>query len=78
MWKGSSSKSFWAGKKLFAAAKIPFIVMGSWNLPKEDLEELLLFPRSLGYKMSSQGFFAGLSEAPRHKGVIKDLFLSLI
>lgn len=76
--EGFELKVVLGGKKFFAAAKIPFIVLESWNLRKEDLEDLMSFFRSLGYKMSTEGFFTGLSEAPRHEGVIKDLFFSLI
>ena len=65
-------------REFLSHAKIPFIVMETWNLRQDDLEELMDFFKDLGYKISKQSFFSGFQDNLGHvSGVesgIKDLF----
>lgn len=58
--EGFELKVVEGGRRFFTAAKIPFIAMEVWNLREDDLRELLAFFGSLGYQMSSEGFFQGM------------------
>ena len=65
-------------KEFLSHAKIPFIVMETWNLRPDDLKELMVFFKDLGYKISKHSFFPGFQDDLGHvQGVesgIKDLF----
>ena len=76
--EGFELKVVLGGKKFFATARIPYIVMEIWGLRQNDLEELMAFFRSLGYKLSIEGFFTGMSEDPRDGSRIQDLYFALI
>lgn len=68
--EGFEMKVVDGGRRFFTREKIPFIALEVWNLRDDDLRELLAFFGSLGYQMSTEGFFRGMRELPSLKDSI--------
>jgi len=88
--EGFEAKVVGGGRRFFMTANIPFVVMEIWNVRDGDLREMLAFFGSLGYQMSTDGFFRGMSKLSSNKDLIdltkryegleygwKDIFLYL-
>ena len=61
--EGFEAKVVGGGRRFFMTANIPFIRDG-------DLREMLAFFGSLGYHMSTDGFFQGMSKLSSNKDLI--------
>ena len=68
--EGFEAKVVGGGRRFFMTANIPFIVMEIWNVRDGDLREMLAFFGSLGYQMSTDGFFQGMSKLSSNKDLI--------